>query len=367
MKLADDTVAVELLETMLGLYSPSGQERSLSEFLVDWMREAGFRAWRDEVGNAVGVIPHPLPGREGLLGGEYILLLGHLDTVPGFIPVRREGDRLYGRGAVDAKGPLAAFCLAAARISTLLGRAMVVAGVVEEEAATSRGARVLLDRFAPQAVVVGEPSGWDRVTVGYKGRLLVDYSLQGEMGHTAGPGGNVCEEAVAFWQAIRRQAGRWNVGRDRIFERLDPSLRVINSWNDGFIERVEMTVGLRTPPGFDVEAFKAQLLAQASQATITFRGQELPFRASKSTPLVRAFLHAIRAQGGQPRFAVKTGTSDMNVVGPVWACPILAYGPGDSSLDHTPGEYVLISEYLRSIQVLEEALREFASEGRDRS
>ena len=47
----------------------------------------------------------------------------------------------------------------------------------------------------------------------------------------------------------------------------------------------------------------------------------------------------------------------MNVVGPAWQCPILAYGPGDSTLDHTPQEHVLIEEYLRAIDVLAAALR----------
>lgn len=377
MKVIEDTTAIELLEAMVGLYSPSGQEQPLAEFLVDWMREVGFHAWRDEVGNAVGS-PYPLPDREGLgegginirshaaEEGEALLLLGHLDTVPGFIPPRREGDRLYGRGAVDAKGALAVFCVAAARVGPVLDRPVVVAGAVEEEAATSKGARALLDRFAPQAVVIGEPSGWDRITVGYKGRLLVDFQFQRETGHTAGPSGGLCEGAVAFWHMIRRQAEQWNEGQKRLFERLDPSLRSINSSSDGFVEQVEMTVGLRIPPGFEVEAFKSQLSAQAGEATISFRGQEPPFRASKSTPLVRAFLSTIRALGGQPRFTVKTGTSDMNVVGPVWACPILAYGPGDSSLDHTPGEHILISEYLRSIRVLEEVLLKLGAEGGDR-
>ena len=47
----------------------------------------------------------------------------------------------------------------------------------------------------------------------------------------------------------------------------------------------------------------------------------------------------------------------MNVVGPAWRCPILAYGPGDSALDHTPDEHVLVDEYLRAIDALELALR----------
>ncbi|HKP30641.1 MAG TPA: M20/M25/M40 family metallo-hydrolase, partial [Gemmatimonadales bacterium] len=75
--------------------------------------------------------------------------------------------------------------------------------------------------------------------------------------------------------------------------------------------------------------------------------------ASKETPLVAAFLRAIRAEGGQPRFVTKTGTADLNVVGPVWpTVPMAVYGPGDSALDHTPDEHVEIAEYERAIRVL---------------
>jgi acetylornithine deacetylase/succinyl-diaminopimelate desuccinylase-like protein len=44
------------------------------------------------------------------------------------------------------------------------------------------------------------------------------------------------------------------------------------------------------------------------------------------------------------------------VVGPAWGCPIVAYGPGDSSLDHTPNEHIEIEEFLRGIDVLAQAL-----------
>ena len=62
------------------------------------------------------------------------------------------------------------------------------------------------------------------------------------------------------------------------------------------------------------------------------------------------------SRAGTPRTTVKLGTSDMNVVGPVWQCPILAYGPGDSSLDHTPEEHIVLDDYLRAIRVLTEVL-----------
>jgi LysW-gamma-L-lysine carboxypeptidase len=61
----------------------------------------------------------------------------------------------------------------------------------------------------------------------------------------------------------------------------------------------------------------------------------------------------------QPGFLVKTGTSDMNVVGPLWQCPIVAYGPGDSALDHTPVEHLSLDEYWRAVEVLDATLRAF--------
>ena len=55
---------------------------------------------------------------------------------------------------------------------------------------------------------------------------------------------------------------------------------------------------------------------------------------------MRAFLKSIREHSLEPRFKLKTGTSDMNILGNHFKCPIVAYGPGDSSLDHTPEEHI---------------------------
>jgi LysW-gamma-L-lysine carboxypeptidase len=125
---------------------------------------------------------------------------------------------------------------------------------------------------------------------------------------------------------------------------------------DGLEDRVAMSVGLRLPLGVDVQALKQRMLDWSGEARLAFPYHEPPFRAEKNTPVVRALLRAIRAAGGRPRFKLKTGTSDMNVVGPAWGCPIVAYGPGDSSLDHTPHECIRLDEFRRAVDVLTEAL-----------
>jgi LysW-gamma-L-lysine carboxypeptidase len=345
--LVDADGAERLLVGLVERYSPSGQEQPAVAFLVEQMRALGYRAEIDGVGNAVGSLGH---------GQHTILLLGHIDTVPGQIEVQCRDGLLYGRGSVDAKGPLAAFVVAAARVGARIGARIVVVGAVEEESATSKGARYLLDRVSPEVVVIGEPSAWDRVTVAYKGRLLVDYALSRETAHTAGPGTSVCEEAVAFWQRVSDDAAAYNTGRSRMFDQLSPSLRSINSQGDGFSETVRLTIGFRLPDQIDIDDLQSGLIDLARGASLRFRGRERAYRASKNTSLARAFIRAIRAAGGQPRFTVKSGTSDMNVVGPIWKCPILAYGPGDSCLDHTPHEHVDLDEYHRAIAVLEDVL-----------
>lgn len=338
---------VALLERMLSIPSLSGQEGELADYLVETMRSLGFRAQVDGAGNAVG---------ERGDGPLEVVLLGHMDTVSGRVPVRRENERLYGRGAVDAKGPLAAFVLAAAVVDVPAGVKLAVVGAVEEEAATSAGARHTLTRYSPGAVVIGEPSGWDRVTIGYKGRLLIDYRVSMDAAHSAREEETACERAVNYWLWTKGFAQAYGADQTRRFDRVDCTLRKLASGSDGLQEWATLEIALRLPPDFPADRFREAAQTAAGEAKVSFRGLETAYRADKNNALVRAFLSAIRGQGGQPRFTVKTGTSDMNVVGPVWECPIVAYGPGDSDLDHTPDEHIELEEYRKGVAVLTEAL-----------
>ena len=288
-------------------------------------------------------------------GSREIVLLGHIDTVPGRIPVRREGDILHGRGSVDAKGPLACFVAAVSRLPKPLDYRVVVVGAVEEEAASSKGARYVIPYYQPEYCIIGEPSRWQSVTLGYKGRLLIDYALRCDMSHSAGQLPSAPEVAVAFWQHLVEYAARYNTARP-IFETLDPSLRAIQSASDGMQETVTQRIGLRLPLGYDIEALKTEMRQQAGAAEVRFYGQEVAHKSDKRNRLVKAFLKAIRTGGGHPAFKVKTGTSDMNVVAPHWQCPVVAYGPGDSAFDHTPQEQISLREYGQAIDVLEQTL-----------
>ena len=120
--------AVKMLEKALRIYTPSLGEKPLAEFLADKCDDLGFEDIKiDEVGNLIA--------RKGS-GSPKVMLCGHMDTVPGKIKVRKEGDRLYGRGASDAKAPLMSMLFAAASVQNNNGTVIFVGAVDEEGNAT---------------------------------------------------------------------------------------------------------------------------------------------------------------------------------------------------------------------------------------
>jgi len=235
---------------------------------------------------------------------------------------------------------------------------VVVVGAVEEEAQAKGAHHLARTMPAPYCAIIGEPSGWQGITLGYKGMLNFDYRLLQPGGHSAGEVPGPAEKAVTFWNQVMTYTERSNGGRFGQFDTLDAALRDFRTFSDGLDDGAEMNIVVRLPQGADVAELKQKLRGwcNGTTATVSFRGQDPPYRSEKNTPPVRALLRAIRARGGRPRFKLKTGTSDMNVVGPAWGCPMVAYGPGDSALDHRPDEHIDLDEFRRGIDVLTRAL-----------
>ncbi len=190
----------------------------------------------------------------------------------------------------------------------------------------------------------------------------MEYSVQRSLTHTASQAISACEAAVQFWNRLQVEKEAFNTGRTRVFDQLTTSLRKMNSVEDGFSETALLQFNLRLPPELSVTEVARLLSRLAEDGELRLVDGIECFRGEKNTPLVRVFLAAIRQQGGKPGFLVKTGTSDMNLVGPAWNCPILAYGPGNSNLDHTPDEHISITEYLASVRVLREVLQSLVRE-----
>jgi LysW-gamma-L-lysine carboxypeptidase len=261
---------------------------------------------------------------------------------------RDAGPVLWGRGSVDAKGPLAAMAVAAVR------EGVSFVGVVGEER-TSRGARHLVDdREPPAAVVNGEPSGWDGVTLGYRGILQGTYVATSESGHSSRPENNAIQDAIAWWSRVEREFEQDPY--DPTFEQVTPKpVRVEGGTSeDGLSVEATLDVQLRVPPARTSEEVREVADGYLDGGTVNWHDAVPPVMASPRTPVARAFRAAIREQGGDPRLLRKTGTSDMNLYAEAWDCPIATYGPGDSDLDHAPDERLPLPELDRAVAVLQE-------------
>jgi [amino group carrier protein]-lysine/ornithine hydrolase len=343
-------------DTLVGLvsqYSPSGQERGAVEWLVARMNSLSYdNAFIDNVGNVVGVMGQ---------GQKQVVLLGHIDTVPGEIPVRVYDGILYGRGSVDAKGPLACFVDAVSRIGVKEGWQLVVIGAVEEER-DSEGARFAVDQYNPDFVIVGEPNQWDRVALGYKGSAWADIAVKRTQAHTASGEQTAAEAAVEAWLKIKACVDSFNAEKSKVFDQLLVTLHEMESGSNDFEQWARLKVGVRLPVEVLPEDWYRKLeemlkVSETFRVSIERKGFSIPaWKGEKNTLLVRAFLNGIRSQDAEPRFVYKTGTADVNIVAPVWKCPAVVYGPGDSSLDHTQNEHISLEEYAKAIQILVHSL-----------
>lgn len=337
-----------LLRQMLEIPSPSGEEGALARFLAGVMTDAGMRAAVDDAGNVIG--------RTGRGGGPRVLLVGHLDTVPGEVPVRVEdGCRLYGRGASDAQGPLAAMITACARQPGFPGE-LIVAGVVEEETPGSKGA-VHLSRTLerPDALIVGEPGGSSSIIMGYKGKLDFSYQVSRPATHPTNPAEKATEAAAAFWHDAVSA-----LGPDRSHADFgQPAVTLCEMSGD--LESAALEISYRIPVGFDSDRLTSLLAERTRGGDLKVLNLIPAVRTGRRDPVVQALSAAIRQEGGRPTPKLKTATSDMNTLAAVWDVPMATYGPGDSALDHSADEHIVLSDFRRGVDVLTRAVGELPS------
>ncbi len=347
---ATTTTAHDLLVELVETPSVTGNEADCAELLASFFEEQGRDVSIDDAGN----VRAP---------GNGILLTSHIDTVPGDIPVEVDDGVLYGRGSVDAKGPLAAMAVTAVET----GASFV--GVVGEET-DSRGARHLVtDSEEPEFVVNGEPSGWDGVTLGYRGFLSGTYSASTDSQHTSRPEPNAIQHAVHWLSGVESafESNADSTGESDSTDGSDSTEKPSSTFEsvtakptsfdggltaDGLATKAEADVQFRIPPGTTAEEIQDIADSELDAGTVSWSEPIAPTMASPRTELARAFRVAIRGEGGDPSLLRKTGTSDANIYAEAWDCPVVTYGPGDSSLDHTPDEHLELAEFDQSVAVL---------------
>jgi len=353
--------AVRLLTRMLEIYSPSGKEEAIANFIAKEMENLGFKVRKDRVGNVIGEIGHGHPA---------ILLCGHMDTVTGFLPVKIEDSRLYGRGASDAKAPMAAMIVAAsAFVNKENSGRIIVAGVVDEEG-TSKGVKNLVEEgIQADYAIFGEPSGVDKITIGYRGNLRLRITCKTAGGHSAAHWlyENAIDKALEVWQEIKKIHFS-SEKRESNFYNVDYCMTKISGGSGGSIvpSRCQINIDIRIPPPLST----TQVLEEVRKSLIEYQkvnprvstkliveDSVEPFEANPRSPLVQALSRAIReVRRKTPVLLRKTGTGDMNIFGKVMSVPVVTYGPGDATLSHTENEHIHLQEYLDGIEIIKRAI-----------
>ena len=358
--MVSSTYAVELLKKALELYTPSRQESPLANLLAEKAsQELGFEHVHiDDIGNVIATKGY---------GRPRILLCGHMDTVPGQIPVKISDGFLYGRGASDAKSSLIAMLLAASMAQRAFGT-VAFAGVVDEEGNATGIRNLVRSKIDADYAIFGEPSGIENITIAYKGRLALKISCDvGNSAHASAPSlaKNAIEEMYDIWGSIKNSVD--NIGSKNGKTGASCCLTEIDGGSSHNVTpaKCKMTIDVRIPThmttgdvlGMLDRAIGDMATKRGIKASYRLEDRTEPFEADHTSPLVRSLvLGVLDVRGKRPMLIKKTGTGDMNVLGNAFNIPVVTYGPGDPHSSHTVDEKVSIEEYVSSIEVLKRTL-----------
>lgn len=373
----DDVVA--FAQSLVQLPSPSGEEAEVAQRLAAEMERLGFDAvWIDPVGNVIG--------RIGSGAGPVLLFNGHMDTVGIGDPAAWTHDpfggevvegRLYGRGAVDMKGPLAAMVYGAwlfrERIRAVRGTLYVV-GVVQEEPREGRAMQALLEEndIRPDAVLLGEPSNF-RVMRGHRGRLEIRVITRGRACHASNPaaGENALYAAARIIFGIELLAA--TLPADPV---LGPGtiavthIETVSASRNAIPDRAEMVIDRRLTLGetevkalaevqsvVQKEGVRAEVFVPEYEVTsyTDYRMQGREYYPTWLIPEDHPFLRQVirgaeKALGSKPGVGVWAFSTDGVFTMGEAGIPTVGFGPGDEALAHTADEHIPVRDLLRAVE-----------------
>ncbi|MCG7409272.1 M20/M25/M40 family metallo-hydrolase [Paenibacillus sp. ACRRX] len=337
--------ALDLLNKVARIPSVSQDEHELANYLLDEIKLPSVSGTIDEAGNIVfrkGSGPHTL------------LLLGHIDTVPHVWPVRTDTNGITGRGVVDAKGSFVNFIHMLQEVDVPEHGSLLVIGAVEEEISSSKGAYFIRDHYSADAVIIGEPSGEHNLTLGYYGLFKLRITIHRAQEHTAAKDSiSVIDELYHVAGEIRQRV------RDIDSQSLSSLIDIKHQQARGFLT-VTSILNFRVSQAAGKDYAEKLDLTFGKEVTIEVLRATPGYANARSGSLVKAFVRSFSKQGKSIHYIKKRGTSDMNTLATTWSTvPMVAYGPGDSSLDHTNDEYLHYREAAATRVILKDAVTEW--------
>jgi acetylornithine deacetylase len=330
---------IALTKELVSIPSITNDEGTVGIWIADRLEAQGWHVTRQEIPVEGGAKPKSprinVLATSDLEGPPQVVLTTHLDTVPPFLPLRDEGDYLYGRGTCDAKGIFAAQWVAAERLRQAGVKGIALLGVVGEET-DSWGAKAVHE-ILPRAkyLIDGEPTLLVPAS-GAKGILALEVRAKGRAAHSAYP----------------------ELGHSAIHDLIPALSRILAAEWPSLPAYGETTVNVGLVQG----GAAPNVLAPSATANVLFRlaapsGEILPLVEKLLGPALeysitsRAEAHPILVPKGKTGEVVRFG-SDVPYLQKI-GTPLL-FGPGSIHDAHTSGEKVKKQDLIDSVDLYAE-------------
>jgi acetylornithine deacetylase len=354
---------VTFLERAVAIDSTAAEVDEMRAFLVETLEAHGVDVTVDDAGNTLAA-----KGGSVEKCGRHVVFNTHIDTVPPHLPPERDGDTLRGRGACDAKGPLAAMLAAFLRVDPGADARVTLAVTPDEEVLSTGAAALDLDA---DWYVVGEPTGLDVCTAA-RGRFQGTLSLSGTAAHAAEPDSGV--NAVAALEAALSVVRGFDADRDPHPELGPATLTPTTVEGGAATNQVPAACSLvldrrsippETAAGFG-DAFEAAVRAAVpDDVGVSFALTERPtpfleaFATDPDHEIVGTLAAAARGAGGSGGVRAFTAATEASYFAPA---PTVVFGPGvladdEGAVAHAEREYVSVEEVERAAGALTTALR----------
>ncbi len=371
---------VAFLQDMVRTPSFSTQEGEVAARLAEEMHRIGISDVRvDRIGNVIG--------RIGAGGGKKLVLNGHMDTVGVSDPAawirdpfgaKIENGVLYGRGAADMKGALAAMVYGAKMLldsGVFLFGDLYLVGVVQEEPCEGLAMRVLVEEesLRPDWVILGEPTDL-QVGRGQRGRMEMRVTVQGKACHAAAPhrGENAIYGAARILFGLELLASQ--LAEDRLLGRGSLTVTQIESTagsRNAVPDRCAFYIDRRLTLGETGAKALAEVQGVILRESLRADVEVTEYRAASYTgyqarqreyypawvmeedhPLVQATVRAVRRTLGYlPRVQEWAFSTDGVYTMGVASIPTVGFGPGEERYVHTSEEQIRLDDVAAAARV----------------
>jgi acetylornithine deacetylase len=376
IRLLRDLVAINSVNPTLVPGAPG--EAEIAHAIAAEMRQIGLDVETQRVAdgrpNTIGVL-------EGRTAGRSLMFCGHVDTVgvtgmtAPFTPVEKNG-RLYGRGAQDMKGGVAAMIAAARLVAEhggLQSGRLILAAVVDEEH-FSIGADAVVAEWSADAAVVTEPTDLE-IAVGHKGFAWVEVDVHGKAAHGSRPEegvdaivrmGRVLKHLEALDRDLQARMPHPLLGRGSLHASFIEGGGELSSYPD----RARLQMERRTLPAESSSIALDEVLSILEGLQLedpSFHGTARPmfsrpaYELPASHELPQMLAASIRQIGGTARIGGASFWTDAAVLGHA-GIPSVLFGPGGAGL-HSKEEYVNVADVIACRDVLAELARRFCESG----